>query len=67
LLQAEAVAQLANAITTPAPLRERLVWFWTNRFVVSLRRGESAAVAAAFIEEAIRPSVTGRFAICCWR
>jgi uncharacterized protein (DUF1800 family) len=52
---------MANAITTPAPFRERLVWFWTNHFVISLRRGVCTAVAAAFVEEAIRPHVTGRF------
>ncbi|MEA2776660.1 MAG: hypothetical protein QOF90_2066, partial [Acetobacteraceae bacterium] len=61
LFQAEATAQLANAVTTPAPFRERLVWFWTNHFVISLRRGECTAVAAAFVEEAIRPHVTGSF------
>lgn len=61
LFQAQAAAQMANAATTQAPFRERLVWFWTNHFTVSLRRGEVAAVAAAFIEEAIRPNVTGRF------
>jgi uncharacterized protein (DUF1800 family) len=61
LFQAQAAAQLANAVMTPAPFRERLVWFWTNHFVVSLRRGECTAVAAAFVEEAIRPHVTGPF------
>jgi uncharacterized protein (DUF1800 family) len=48
-------------LTTPAPFRERLVWFWTNHFCISLRRHECAPVAAAFVEEAIRPHVTGRF------
>jgi uncharacterized protein (DUF1800 family) len=62
LFKAEAAAQLANAVTTPAPFRERLVWFWSNHFVISRRRGACAAVAAAFLEEAIRPHVTGRFA-----
>jgi len=62
LFQAQAAAQLANALTTTAPFRERLVWFWTNHFCVSLRRGEVAAVAAAFVEEAIRPHVSGSFA-----
>jgi uncharacterized protein (DUF1800 family) len=62
LFQAEAAAQLANAITTTAPFRERLVWFWTNHFCISLRRPACAPVAAAFVEEAIRPHVTGRFA-----
>jgi uncharacterized protein (DUF1800 family) len=61
LYKAQAAAQMANAVTTQAPFRERLVWFWTNHFVVSIRRGPCAAVAAAFVEEAIRPNVTGRF------
>jgi uncharacterized protein (DUF1800 family) len=58
----DAMAQLSNALTTPTPFRERLVWFWTNHFTISLRRGQCAAVAGAFVEEAIRPHVTGRFA-----
>ena len=45
----------------PTPFRERLVWFWTNHFTVSLRRGQCAAVAGAFVQEAIRPHVTGKF------
>ena len=57
----DAAAQLGNALTTPSPFRERLVWFWTNHFTVSLRRGECAALVGAFVEEAIRPHVTGRF------
>jgi uncharacterized protein (DUF1800 family) len=61
LFKAETQAQLANAATTPAPFRERLVWFWTNHFTISRRQGACAAVAAAFVEEAIRPHVTGRF------
>jgi len=60
LFQAEARAELENALTTSAPFRERLVWFWTNHFTVSVRGG-TAAVAGAFVEEAIRPNVTGRF------
>jgi len=60
LFRAQAQAELANALTTPAPFRERLVWFWTNHFTVSIRGG-CAAVACAFVEEAIRPHVTARF------
>ena len=60
LFRAEAKAELDNALTTPAPFRERLVWFWTNHFTVSVRGG-IAAVRGAFVEEAIRPHVTGRF------
>jgi len=60
LFRAQAQAELANAISTEAPFRERLVWFWTNHFTVSIRGG-CAAVACAFVEEAIRPHVTRRF------
>jgi len=55
-------ASIAHALVTPAPFRERLVRFWTNHFTISLRRNECAAVAGAFVEEAIRPHVTGPFA-----
>jgi uncharacterized protein (DUF1800 family) len=61
LFRRDATAALANAVTTSSPYRERLVWFWTNHFTVSLRRPDCAALAGAFIEEAIRPHVTGRF------
>jgi uncharacterized protein (DUF1800 family) len=61
LYQAQGVAAMQHAVTTKAPFRERLVWFWTNHFTVSLRRGQCSAVAGAFVEEAIRPHVTGRF------
>lgn len=62
LFAAQAKGELEHAVTTTAPFRERLVWFWTNHFTVSLKRGECAPVACAFIEEAIRPHVTGPFA-----
>ena len=62
LFRQDAAAQLGNALTTPSPFRERLVWFWTNHFTVSLRRGVCAPLVGAFIEEAIRPHITGRFA-----
>jgi uncharacterized protein (DUF1800 family) len=48
-------------MTTPAPFRERLVWFWTNHFTVSTRRGRVAGLIGPFIQEAIRPRLTGRF------
>jgi len=62
LFRADAAAQLAHAIETHAPFRERLVWFWGNHFTVSRRNGVVAATAGAFVREAIRPHVTGRFA-----
>ena len=62
LLRAETSAQMQAAMATEAPFRERLVWFWGNHFAVSLRHGGVAAVAGAYVREAIRPHVTGRFA-----
>ncbi|HEY1932890.1 MAG TPA: DUF1800 domain-containing protein [Acetobacteraceae bacterium] len=56
----DARAALDAALTTSAPFRERLVWFWTNHFTVSVRGG-AAALCGAFVAEAIRPHVTGRF------
>ena len=61
LYRTGASAQLINALTTPSPFRERLVWFWSNHFTVSVRRGRCQGVAAPFVEEAIRPHVTGSF------
>jgi uncharacterized protein (DUF1800 family) len=62
LFYAQAKAELTNAVTTQAPYRERLVWFWTNHFTVSRRVATSSVLVAALVEEAIRPHVTGKFA-----
>jgi uncharacterized protein (DUF1800 family) len=61
MFRADAAAQLNWAIETDAPFRERLVWFWTNHFTVSLRQGGTAPLIGPFMREAIRPHVTGRF------
>jgi uncharacterized protein (DUF1800 family) len=61
ILQAEKLAAIRYAIATDAPFRERLVWFWTNHFTVSVSRLEVWPVLGAYIREAIRPHVTGRF------
>jgi uncharacterized protein (DUF1800 family) len=62
LLASEKIQQMNNALVSTAPFRERLVWFWTNHFAISLNRLECLPVAGAYIREAIRPHVTGRFA-----
>ena len=62
LLAAEQAALLDTAITTDQPFRERLVWFWFNHFTVSLKQPEIDSVAGAYVREAIRPHVNGRFA-----
>lgn len=61
LFLADTHADLDWAVATPAPFRERLVWFWANHFSVSVRQGGVLALAGPFIREAIRPHVTGRF------
>ena len=60
--QADAAAHGAQLLTTAAPFRERLVWFWANHFTVSIRQGGVAAVFGPYMREAIRPNVTGSFA-----
>ncbi|MXP64907.1 DUF1800 domain-containing protein [Roseomonas sp. M0104] len=63
LYRAEAASALGWRIDTPAPFRERLVDFWSNHFTVSRRAGHAvASVQGAYVREAIRPHVTGRFA-----
>ena len=57
----DAREHVAAALTTEAPFRERLVWFWANHFTVSARRGQCAALIGPFVAGAIRPHVTGRF------
>jgi uncharacterized protein (DUF1800 family) len=61
LYVADAAAQMGWAATTTASFRERLVWFWTNHFTVSILQGETAALVGAMIREAIRPHVNGNF------
>ena len=61
LFQEDAAAQTKQLITTDAPFRERLVWFWANHFTVSTRQGGTDAVVGPYIREAIRPNVTGPF------
>ena len=61
LFEVDALAQTRNLVTTDAPFRERLVWFWANHFNVSIRQGGTNAVIGPYIREAIRPNVTGPF------
>jgi uncharacterized protein (DUF1800 family) len=58
----EMTALLQHAVSTDSPVRERLVWFWSNHFTVSERAGEwSMGLLGAYVQEAIRPHTTGRF------
>lgn len=61
LYNADIRAQTTQLLTTEAPFRERLVWFWANHFTVSVRQGGTNGVIGPYIREAIRPNVTGPF------
>ena len=58
----EMAARFRAGFQTAQPLRERLVRFWSNHFVVSIQKPQTAMFVGAFEREAIRPHVTGRFA-----
>jgi uncharacterized protein (DUF1800 family) len=59
--QADQHAFMAQALTTPNGFRERLVWFWFNHFTVAAKNRAARIALGAYIREAIRPNVTGRF------
>jgi uncharacterized protein (DUF1800 family) len=58
---AEMGARLDAAIASDTPLLDRLTYFWSNHFTVSILRPVVRGVAGAFEREAIRPHITGRF------
>jgi uncharacterized protein (DUF1800 family) len=60
-IKADADAQLAWAISTPASFRERLVWFWANHFSTSIQQNQCGGLIGPMLREAIRPNVTGNF------
>jgi uncharacterized protein (DUF1800 family) len=62
IMRDEVGARLVTAAATPAPFRERLVWFWANHFTVSAEKALVFALAGSFEREAIRPHVCGTFA-----
>ncbi|MGX5830321.1 DUF1800 domain-containing protein [Mesorhizobium sp. 43Arga] len=63
LFRAEAQARFDKALRVEAGFVERLVYFWSNHFCVSVAKDNIVrASAGAFEREAIRPFVLGRFA-----
>ena len=55
---AEAKARIDAARQAEIGFIERLVWFWSNHFCVSL---DASVMAGGYEREAIRPHVLGRF------
>jgi uncharacterized protein (DUF1800 family) len=58
---AELQARMRQALDTPAPFVERLVYFWSNHFAVSVDKIAVTGIAGSLEREAIRPYVLGNF------
>jgi uncharacterized protein (DUF1800 family) len=59
----EVLARYEMARAASSGFAERLVWFWSNHFAISIGKGPRLlGTAGAFEREAIRPHVFGRFA-----
>ncbi|WP_456389574.1 DUF1800 family protein, partial [Profundibacter sp.] len=54
-------ANMARSLYTEDGLRERLVRFWADHFTVQGKKGVLRYAVASYVEEAIRPHITGRF------
>jgi uncharacterized protein (DUF1800 family) len=57
----EASARFRQGISTDRPFVERLTYFWTNHFAVSIDKSLVLGLAGSLEREAIRPNVLGRF------
>ena len=58
----EAGARIDAAFAAEIGFAERLTWFWSNHFCVSVAKAGVRPLAGAYEREAIRPHVLGRFA-----
>ena len=52
---------ILRALYTPDQLRERLAWFWFNRFNVHQAKGQVRLWVGDYVDTAIRPRALGRF------
>jgi uncharacterized protein (DUF1800 family) len=58
----EAKARIDAALNAEIGFAERLTWFWSNHFCVSVAKNGVRPLAGPYEREAIRPHVAGRFA-----
>ncbi|MCJ2071514.1 DUF1800 domain-containing protein [Methylobacterium sp. J-030] len=56
-----AAAWVLRALYSPDQLRERLTWFWFNRFNVHQGKATLRAAVGDYLDTAIRPHALGRF------
>ncbi|MDP8997758.1 MAG: DUF1800 family protein [Pseudomonadota bacterium] len=62
IMLAEATARWRKGFEDTTGLVERLVWFWSNHFAVSVAKDQAVeATVGAYEREAIRPFVLGKF------
>jgi uncharacterized protein (DUF1800 family) len=59
--QADVTARFRSAVTSERSFVERLVYFWSNHFAVSVDKLVVLGLAGTMEREAIRPHVLGRF------
>ena len=57
----EAKARIEAALNAEIGFAERLTWFWSNHFCVSVAKNGVRPLAGAYEREAIRPHVLGHF------
>lgn len=55
-------AQMARSIYTEDGLRERLVRFWADHFTVKGKKSMWRYAVSTYVEDAIRPNISGNFA-----
>lgn len=53
--------RIARAVEAPAGFGERLVQFWADHFTIRADGTGAQRLAVAFVDEAIRPNIGGRF------
>ncbi len=58
---AGAMRNLARMVHNPRGFRERLFAFWLDHFTVAPKRANEDYMLGAYLDEAIRPHISGRF------
>ena len=61
VLIGEMASRFRQGFTSRRPFAERLVWFWSNHFTISVQNPAVASLAGAYEREAIRPHIAGKF------
>jgi len=61
VITADIRSRMLTAALTTRPFAERLQWFWSNHFTVSLAKGATRGLVGAFERDAIRPNIGGSF------